>query len=210
MAWIKTMQKPEKMCIENPDFPVSNIFENVPWKLSGGTKQACMVSAALILALDIQTVVEIGAWQGFSSLILGRALAANAIDCEPMLLTVDINPRALERSKKMTERLPIEHQHVEADSMNFPLKDHLRGRAPGLCFIDGNHAYEYCRNDIEICSLLLPKWGVMVVHDYSKNGFPGVYLAVNEFLQRSGWQSIYCNENRVSTDYRTIVIQRNS
>lgn len=212
MTWIKTTMKPEKVSVENPDHPVSSIFHDVPWKLSGGTKQACVVSASLILALDIGTVVEIGAWQGFSSLMLGRALATNAMDDgavqhAPLLLTVDINTRALERSRAMTNGLPIEHRHVQADSMEVDLREHLAGRIPRLCFIDGNHDYEHCKNDMELCADLLPKWGVLVVHDYS-GGFPGVVKAVNGFLGKTGWQSIYLDENRCATDYKTIVIQR--
>jgi predicted O-methyltransferase YrrM len=203
MAWINTITKPEKICTENPDFPVADIFKDVPWELSGGTKQACMVSVSLILALNIKTVVEIGAWQGFSSLMLGRALAANG---GGMLLTSDINPRALERSLKMTEGLPIEHCHVEVDSMELDIKS-LLPNAPGMCFIDGQHKYEWAHNDIEICSKLIPKNGVLVVHDYS-GGFPGVQKAVYELLGRTRWQSLYLDENREANDYRTIVIQR--
>jgi hypothetical protein len=106
----------------------------------------------------------------------------------------------------MTEGLPIEHCHVEVDSMELDIKS-LLPNAPGMCFIDGQHKYEWAHNDIEICSKLIPKNGVLVVHDYS-GGFPGVQKAVYELLGRTRWQSLYLDENREANDYRTIVIQR--
>ena len=204
MSWIRTFMKPVKLCVENPDYPVSWIFKDPPWELSGGTKQTCIMAAAYILSLDVSTVVEIGAWQGFSSFMLARALVSNSRD--PMLVTIDINKRALDRSKAQVGDLPIKHKFVESDSMGLDLSKFLDGRKPGLSFIDGNHEYEWCKNDLEICKKAMCPYGIMVVHDYSK-GFPGVYQAVNEFAEHTGSAKIYMKENRESTDYRTAILQ---
>lgn len=77
----------------------------------------------------------------------------------------------------------------------------------GLIFIDGDHKYESARSDIEICSKLLSRNGIMAVHDYSR-GFPGVYQAVNEFLEASKWPSFFIPESKVATDYRAIFMQK--
>ena len=66
--------KPVKLCLERPEFPIFEVFKGYDWKLSGGTKQAGVLAAAFILAYDIETVIEIGVWQGFTSHILGKAL----------------------------------------------------------------------------------------------------------------------------------------
>ena len=205
MSWIKTFMKPTKISIENPDYPVSSIYQDIPWELSGGTKQACMVACAFILALDVDTVIEIGAWQGFSSLMLGRTLAVNSRS--GLLVTIDVNPNALTRASNFTKGLPIEHRLVKGDSMQEAFSLPLDGRVPGLCFVDGEHKYEYCKSDLEKCAKVMKPYGVLVVHDYSKTGHPGVYQAVNEFVEQTGAAKIYLDENRESTDYRTAILQ---
>lgn len=206
MAWIKTFMTPIKLCVENPDFPISGIFKDVPWELSGGTKQVCIVTSTLILSNNTDTVVEIGAWQGFSSLILGRTLACNSL--KGMLVTVDINKQALTRSRNFTKSIPIEHVLIEVDSLNLDLNPYLKGRKVGLAFIDGNHDYKWALNDIKKCSDILIPYGFIVVHDYSKGSHPGVYQAVNEFVEETKYPLIYLNENRESTDYRAAIIQK--
>ena len=201
MSWIRTWQKPKKICIENPNFPVSEIFRDIPWELSGGTKQACMLASAFILATDVSTVIEIGAWQGFSALILARSLVCNSIN--PTLITVDINKSAIDRAKAFTKNLPIKHIGINQDSMGLDLTAYT----PGLCFIDGDHSYEHCKNDLSICESIMKPFGIIIVHDYSKTGYPGVYRAVNEFIADKGAAKIYIEENRKAMDYRTVVLQ---
>ena len=50
-----------------------------------------------------------------------------------------------------------------------------------LVFIDGDHSYDQCRNDIEAWLPKLKKGGVMLGHDYGPN-HPGVIRAVGDVL----------------------------
>jgi predicted O-methyltransferase YrrM len=205
MSWLCTQMKPVKLCFENPAFPLAQVFTGIDWKLAGGTKQAGILAATMICALDVDTVVEIGMWQGFTSAILGRALACNA-GKDGLLLSIDIKAQNAERGYRQTCGLGIEHRTVVKDSMEVDLAGELAGRRIGLAFVDGNHLYEFAQHDIELCAPLLKTNGVLMVHDYSK-GFPGVYRAVNEFRERSNWPMFFLDENRKSTDYRTAVFQ---
>jgi predicted O-methyltransferase YrrM len=207
MSWIKTIQKPKKICIENPDFPLFSVFSGYNWKLSGGTKQAGILAAAFICAANCQTVVEIGTWQGFTSAILGKSLSANA-GSDGLLISVDIKEGNLERGKAETKNLPITHKTVVCDSVNLDLGSELGGRVIDLAFVDGDHSYDYAKNDIELCHEHLRDYGFIFVHDYSKTGFPGVYRAVNEFVETFDYSLFFLDENRVSTDYRTAILQR--
>ena len=206
MAWVKTVMKPVKTCMENPFSPLRDVFSGHDWRLSGGTKQAGIVAAAFILALDCKTVVEIGVWQGFSSGMLAKALACNTAD--GLLVSVDISARNMEHSKAAVAGLPVRHLPVVTDSMDVDYGKVLGARAIDLAFVDGNHTYEYAMHDMTRCAEKMATWGVMVVHDYSKAAHPGVYAAVNDFVARTGFPMFFLDENRFSTDYRTAIIQK--
>jgi len=198
--------KPVKECTENPDYPAASVFQGIKWELSGGTKQAGIIAASLVLGSNIDTVIEIGIYYGFTSHILAKSLASNTEN--GFLFSVDINPRAIQRSKNITKGLPITHLHLESDSKLVNYKEVLNGRKVGLAFVDGNHTHEYAGHDIRACYEVLKPYGYIVVHDYSKTGFPGVYQAVSEFIKETGDPLFYIEENRESTDYRTAIIQK--
>jgi len=206
MSWIRTIPKPVKLCIENPDYPIKTVFEGYDWNLSGGTKQAGILAAAFILANNVDTVIEIGIFNGFSSHILAKALASNTK--HGFLLSVDINPHAIVRSQNITKGLPLTHKHFLGDSKDIDYDKELWGRKPGLAFVDGNHEYFYAKNDLLKCYEVLKPFGIIILHDYSKAGFPGVYKAGNEIRDDKGASLFFIDENRESTDYRTAIIQK--
>ena len=55
-----------------------------------------------------------------------------------------------------------------------------------LVFIDGNHSYEYVKNDLERYYKCVRNNGVIAVHDYGHLNFPGVKKAVDEFVEKNG------------------------
>lgn len=199
--------KPVKLCVENPDFPLADVFCGYDWKLSGGTKQLGILSAAFILANNVDTVIEIGCWQGFSSAILAKALACN-VGKEGLLISIDVSNRAIQNSRKATEGIPIDHMHVMVDSMLVDYRTLLKGRKVGLAFIDGNHHADYPAHDIRACYEVLKPYGILAIHDYSKAGFPDVYRAVQEFIAETSDPMFFLDENRASTDYRSAIIQK--
>jgi hypothetical protein len=50
-----------------------------------------------------------------------------------------------------------------------------------FAFIDGDHTYEGCLNDIRHCMLMV-RSGIIAGHDWGTPGFPGVNKAVRELL----------------------------
>jgi hypothetical protein len=50
-------------------------------------------------------------------------------------------------------------------------------------YIDGNHSYEYVKNDIENYFPFIKSKGIMGGHDYTKE-YPGVIRAVREFAKK--------------------------
>jgi len=209
MSWITTIEKPHKSCVENSEYPLFWLFAGHDWKLSGATKQIGIIAAAMICGFDCKTVVEIGLWQGFSSKLLGKALTTN-VGKDGLLVSIDIKQSNADKSRRQTKNLPITHRVVVADSKDIRMKGLLEGRPIDLAFIDGDHSYEYAKNDMTICDKWLRPYGIMIVHDYSNNGFPGVYKAVNEFVADKDYAMFYLPENRKTVDYRTAILQKRS
>lgn len=57
------------------------------------------------------------------------------------------------------------------------------GLVPGeldLVFIDGNHDYEYVKQDIELWQPKIRKGGLLAGHDFNRELHPGVVRAVTE------------------------------
>ena len=52
-------------------------------------------------------------------------------------------------------------------------------------YIDGNHEYEYVKNDLSNYYPVVKKGGILAGHDYTKS-WPGVVEAVNEFTHERG------------------------
>lgn len=197
-----------KHTFENPDWPLYKVYQDIDWVKSGGTKTASIIATGFIFALNAKTIIEIGLWQGFTTQILGKALSASAMN-QGLLISCDITQRAINHSKEYTKDLPINHITICEDSFTIDFNNYLEGRKAELIFIDGNHSYEYVKKDIWNCSNFLSNNGVMIVHDYSKNAnHIGVIQAVNEFVIENGWQMIFIPENRESTDYRSVILQK--
>lgn len=62
-----------------------------------------------------------------------------------------------------------------------PLSEHLAGRVD-FAFIDGDHRYAICLEDLRNCERLLARPGVIAVHDYGEGANPEVRPAVNDWL----------------------------
>jgi len=57
-----------------------------------------------------------------------------------------------------------------------------------VVFIDGNHTYEACLDDLRCCSPLVKPGGVLLAHDYGRVHGDRVEKAVNEFVDDSVWE----------------------
>ncbi len=53
-------------------------------------------------------------------------------------------------------------------------------------WVDGNHAYEYVKSDLELYWPLIRAGGIMCGHDYTNNETCQVHRAVNEFATAHG------------------------
>ena len=162
----------------------------------------------LISAWKVQTCIEIGVANGFTTSALGRSLAASGAD--GVLVTCDIDQHACEIARQIGTGLPIRHLVLNADSTKVDWHAVLKeaGRQTvDLCLIDGDHSYEAARADIERCAAVLRSGGFLVLHDYTDE-HPGVRRAVDEFADRSGWARFVLPEDRGTGSYTCVVLQK--
>jgi GR25 family glycosyltransferase involved in LPS biosynthesis len=83
-----------------------------------------------------------------------------------------------EKTKRVVE--PFKNIVTIIKSYSTEAASRIPDNSIGLAYIDGNHAYEYVRDDIEAYFPKLVEGGIMAFHDYLSPAY-GVNRAVNEF-----------------------------
>jgi predicted O-methyltransferase YrrM len=152
-------------------------------------------------ALTAHTIVEIGSFHGRSA----RALADH---CPGTVYAIDLwegySNDDGSQAKWMAEagggnwtRIVETFQknlsdHLATDrviALRYPsadaraiLRDDCHVSRADLVFIDGDHRYEACRQDIDLYRDLVRPGGILAGHDYSHKSWPGVKRAVDERL----------------------------
>lgn len=153
---------------------------------------------------EFPLVVNIGAGAGTSGLLFAETRP------DLFLVTVDIQDESsplgcLEAERDVIERAGLTNWRI-GHHWQFCMDSALLGREwesrtrkvfgthPNMVFIDGDHSYEHCKEDIEVWLPLVKSGGIIAVHDYRKedlapdpNGphpmpWPGVNQAVDELL----------------------------
>lgn len=155
----------------------------------GQSPLAILVLCGLAKARSPQLILEIGTFQGFTTLLLAQNTPP-----ETRLVTVDLPPGPAETAYQLTEpgllakrgaRTDLWEEfgvrtritQILCDSAKLTPKD-LPG---GIDFVlvDGSHNYEYVRSDTELALRILAPGGIILWDDYSTQK-PGVFKYLNE------------------------------
>jgi hypothetical protein len=130
----------------------------------------------------IESVFEIGTWEGYTSLFFWLYPTVTQVT------TIDIcedyghpfhQPGDTVRYGKYTKNTPIEFEKTSSwdyDLFRFCMAPHYN-----LIFIDGNHNYDYVKNDWELALKFNPK--VIVLHDY-ENAESGVDMLITALKKK--------------------------
>lgn len=141
-------------------------------------------------------IVEIGSWQGRSTVFLAQACedagngVVHAIDWfraspeSEHLLPVSPGADAERAFRANVERAGLSHRVVVHPKRSEEARAEVEGPLRML-FVDGDHTHEGVTLDLEYAELLAPG-GILVLDDYGE-GFPGVVSAANAFLARGGF-----------------------
>jgi predicted O-methyltransferase YrrM len=157
--------------------------------------------AQLFRRLGYQKGAEIGVFDGHYAEILCQTipgLQLYAIDYWQVYRKYRDHAFQLSLDKalaKAHERLDL-HNVVFMKQFSADAVKQFQDQSLDFVFIDGNHAYEYVKEDIEIWTPKVKKGGIVSGHDYyiTKTNNVGVVQAVNEYadahnidLQFTGW-----------------------
>ncbi|MBP7540366.1 MAG: class I SAM-dependent methyltransferase [Saprospiraceae bacterium] len=165
----------------------------------------------LISEIKPKIIVEVGSWQGQSTITMAQA--CNKIGLDTVIYSIDTWLGALEfyttptaeRDLLLKDGYPqvyykfIENlkEHGVRDKVktitlpsNLGLKFlESQGIQADLIYIDGSHEYDDVKKDIELANRLNPK--VLFGDDYTNSVFPGVKQAVQEQGQHEVVDSWY-------------------
>ncbi len=153
-----------------------------------------LVISSIVHARQPQTTVEIGTFDGRTTLQIAKNSPADA-----HIYTLDLppDPSCTERHietedvayiedagkqvQRKYERKAIASKITQwlGDSASFEFENALDGRPIDFAFIDGSHSYEYIKNDTERILELMSPGGVVLWHDYAP-AWPGVIKYLGE------------------------------
>lgn len=125
-------------------------------------------------------MIEIGSYSGTSSNIFLLTGFVDKITCiDPWCSQIkEAELKFDERYKNETRVIKFKGT-IDKYVISKEFKDN---KDIDLIYIDGNHNYEYVKNDIlKTQQYIKPKYAISG-HDYSEEKFPGVFKAVNELL----------------------------
>jgi len=77
-------------------------------------------------------------------------------------------------------RVSSYHQLIKQKTTSNNFNSQVEDESLDFVYIDGNHSYESCKNDIEMWLPKIKKNGYIGGHDYLLKCFPGVVKAVDE------------------------------
>lgn len=144
---------------------------------------------------DNSKILEIGSYQGSSTVAMGHAIKGKSIQIYCIDLWadylnqddfVDFERSRISDEKKIignfidnTSFLGDQIKMMRGDSKDFG--EMIAGQNFDLIFIDGCHDYESIRADIVMCMAALKPGGLLTGHDFHSMGH-GVRQAVNELI----------------------------
>lgn len=140
-----------------------NATDDGTWRAGSAEPWIADVLAALIVANDVHTAVEIGGFQGYTSLRIARALARLPHDSSLTVCEIDSARAADVQLKLLPVTTRVRRSVVIADSLEWIPT--LRDASVDFVWLDGNHEHAHVAREIE---LLLPKLapgGLLCGHD---------------------------------------------
>ncbi len=142
----------------------------------------------LVRAVRPNLFVEIGTYYAGTTEVAARAMLAN--DNGGQLLTID--PYGNHRVPGILETWPAPLREVVSympvESMTLFTQLNTVRPVVDVCFIDGNHLYEYAAFDLHCLARYVRPGGIIIMDDFDQ---PGVFWGTKHFLDLNpGWREL--------------------
>jgi predicted O-methyltransferase YrrM len=141
-------------------------------------------------------ILEIGRFEGSSTLVLAGALADNGIG---QLYSIDIQDLLTSEIKNVVSNNTI---LITDDSRNLTSNQQLRDLNFQIFFIDGDHSTNMVINDISHCLNLSDTESIILCHDVS---MPEVYEGIHQLLSTT---PTLINCGRVGSDIQMLIYRK--
>jgi predicted O-methyltransferase YrrM len=146
----------------------------------------------LVMGSAIRTIVQLGHYYGYSTLLVGFMLRAMGNDGR--LVSIDIDPKATEFTQKWVDRAGLSeyvHLHLgdSADEASLDVAVHELGGMPQLIVLDSSHQYEHTVRELDLWVPRMEPSTLMLLHDtstfataFDTGGAGGVQKALDDWL----------------------------
>lgn len=147
--------------------------------------------ADIIQKNDLKIGVEIGVKRGQNIakiLQVCPTFIFHAVDCwDPKLQYINWGKGAQIVNEKFFNKILHAHPDniIKHKGYSLPVSAEFENESLDLIFIDGDHSYEGCRDDINAWLPKLKTGGFMAGHDYGHERFPGVKKIVDELFPQA-------------------------
>jgi hypothetical protein len=108
---------------------------------------------------------------------------------------IDLNP-AYTRLLNLYKHDPVV-QIIKNTSHNF--LNSLDSDSLSFVYIDADHSYTAVKQDLELSRIKVKNGGIIAGHDYNAERFYGVFLAVNEFIEKYNLNMQLTTEDKLAS-----------
>lgn len=152
------------------------------------------VLRGFIIGSGVSSVVQLGHYAGYSSILLGFAL--RRMKRKRALFSIDIDPKCTAFAQGWVKRAGLQevvslHVGDSADAACADAALAYLGRPPQVVIVDSSHQYAHTLRELDLWYGRLPPGGMLFLHDssdyaaeFDKTGKGGVRRALGEWLPR--------------------------
>jgi len=153
------------------------------YKLIGDEKSYIHEHLETLRMLTVLTrptsIVEIGTGRGDSTLAFAEGIAMNG---KGHIISLDIKTQGIAIDTIWDEDLMGFVTFLQMDSLSFAKKS---TNMIDILFIDGLHTYKQVKQELELYRRYIEDEGFIILHDTNNFAHPGVYKAVQEFINNT-------------------------
>ena len=157
------------------------------WTRPSGTKEVGRFIYGIAKLINATRTLEIGVYRGYVSMALGL----HHLDSGGIHYAIDNNLSRLENLAEFAKDNKLRIEGLCIDTKHLEKVSELEQESFDLIFVDGDHRYPRCIEDIRFSLSRVSKRGVVIIHDYTSPLPNMVRTAVNELIENKEFDNFY-------------------
>lgn len=150
--------------------------------LNADTSDCVVPLVSIACAIKAKHILELGVRSGVSTI----ALLVACRKLEGILVSFDIDP--CQEARQKIEQLGLVNKEkvnwlfVQEDDRN--MLDTVKPRSMDMIFLDTDHDLTHSAVELDLCSKVLKKEGVLLVHDTLAPAYADINKAIAQFMEK--------------------------